>query len=205
MNRKIVLIIIFAIICIFFIINFNTISGILFPKDTYIEVYVEESSAIKGGIININVRDSEEGKIIDSEEDINVTLIDKKGNSGSDLEPTSCSIYRYGGGNDKAWEDLSAYGDFTIYVNYPGETGYNPSNITKNITVHVIEEKSKSHQSSSNSKSNSHAYYDMLAKSQNPSAFYSGEDEDYYIYTYHSNLPYGDNHIRINKNTGEVT
>lgn len=78
MNRKIVLIIIFAIICIFFIMNFNTISGILFPKDTYIEVYVEESSAIKGGIININVRDSEEGKIIDSEEDINVTLIDKK-------------------------------------------------------------------------------------------------------------------------------
>lgn len=44
----------------------------------------------------------------------------------------------------------------------------------------------------------------MLAKFQNPNAVYSGEDEDYYIYTYPSNLPYGDNHIRINKNTGKV-
>lgn len=203
MNRKIVLIIIVAIICIFFIIKFNTISGILFPKDTYIEVYIDESSGAKGGIINIRVRDSD-GKLINSEEDINVTIIDKKGNSGSNLEPTTCSIYRYLEGEDEPWKNLSVDGDFTIYVNYPGEIGYNPSNITKNITVHAIEEKSETHQSSSNSKSNSHGYYDMLAKFQNPNAVYSGEDEDYYIYTYHSNLPYGDNHIRINKNTGKV-
>ena len=183
--------------------NFNTINGILFPKETYIEINVEESSSIKGGIIHINVRDAEEGKIIDSKEKMNVTIIDKNGNTGSDLEYPSCSIYRYGGSNDKAWEDLSAYGDFTIYVAFPGDTGYKPSNITKEITVHVIEEKSKSQSSSSKSKSPP-SYYDMLAKSRNPNAFYSGKEGDYYVYTYHSNLPYGDNHIRINKYTGEV-
>ena len=204
MNRKILLIIPIAIILIIFIINFSTISKILFPKETWIDANVEESPYIKGGIIHINVRDSENGEIIESKEKIiNVTLTDKKGNTGSELKHSSCSVYRYGGSNDEAWKNLSAYGDFTLYVDYPGETGYKPSNLTKNITIHVIEEKSKS-QTSSTSKSTHNSYYDIIAKSRNPGAQYSGEEGDYYVYTYHSNLPYGDNHIKINKYTGEI-
>ena len=211
MKRKIVLII-GVIIIILFIMNFNTILGIFFPKETYIEVKVEETPYIKGGIIHIAVFDND-GKSLYSKEHINVTLIDKNGNKGHAERPIyylgeeyfvggyGFSIHRYGGANDSAWKNLSTYGDYTIQVSYPGEMGYKPCNITKNITIHA-KEVPKSQQTSSRSHPDS--YTDIFVKSRNPNAYYSGEDDDYYIYTYHSNLPYGDNHIRVNKHTGEI-
>lgn len=138
--------IILGVILVILLINLNTLFAIFFPQDTSIDISVEVPNSIKGGIVHIAVLDSN-GKSFDSEETLNITMIDEKGNKGTVQDPIyrvgeehvvggyGDSIYRYGGGNDEAWKDLNVYGKYTITVQYPGELGYKPCNITKDIEI----------------------------------------------------------------------
>ena len=130
--------IILGLILLILLINLNTILAILFPQDTSIDIYVEESPYIKGGVVHLTVLDSN-GNNFNSNEKLNVTIIDDKGNEGTVSHKlgydSSDGIWRYGSGDDDVWKDLNVYGKFTIKAQYPGELGYKPCNITKDVTI----------------------------------------------------------------------
>ena len=110
----------------------------MFPQDTSIDVYAEETPYIKGGIVHISVLDNN-GNGFYPKGTINVTMIDEDGHSASENRSLSYdatdAIYRYGGGHDEVWKDLNVYGKYTIEIQYSGELGYKPCNITKEITI----------------------------------------------------------------------
>lgn len=129
--------IILGLILLIFLINFNTILAIMFPQDTSVNIYAEESPYIRGGIIHFSLEDIT-GNEIKSDKMLNVTIIDDDGHKGSGQVSAHDSLYK-GNYNDNHWNKLNDYGNFTVIAQYSGELGYNPCNVTKNITINFKE------------------------------------------------------------------
>lgn len=90
----------------------------MFPQYIDVQIYVEESPYIRGGIINYYLVD-ENGNGVNSNERINMTIYDEDEHKGSDQLGTWGALYKGCNNKDEHWNKLNDYGNFTVIIQFP--------------------------------------------------------------------------------------